>query len=107
MKAAGCETWSPFWRNLTPELVAEAHALGLKVLPWTVNDPADMERLRRGVDGIITDYPDRARRVASRSMPSTDRAMSRGAVGTIESLRPAQPCAYTASLPVTLSQRRR
>lgn len=63
-KAAGCATWSMFWRNLTPELVAEARALGLKVLPWTVNAPADMARLIEwGVDGIITDYPDRLRTV--------------------------------------------
>ena len=61
-KAAGCGTWSMFWRNLSPELIAQARALGLKVLPWTVNDPADMRRLIEwGVDGIITDYPDRLR----------------------------------------------
>ena len=64
VKAAGCETWSPFWRNLTPALVDEAHALGLRVLPWTVNEPADMARLMDArVDGIITDYPDRLRGV--------------------------------------------
>ena len=63
-KAAGCATWSMFWRNLTPELLAEAKALGLKVLPWTVNATADMARLIEwGVDGIITDYPDRLRTV--------------------------------------------
>lgn len=63
-KAAGCGTWSMFWRNLTPELVKEAKALGLAVLPWTVDDPADMGRLiDMGVDGIITDYPDRLRPV--------------------------------------------
>ncbi len=39
-------------------------ALGLKVIPWTVNERADMERLiALGVDGIITDYPDRLRAV--------------------------------------------
>lgn len=64
VKAAGCETWSMFWRNLTPTLAAEARALGLKLLPWTVNDEAEMTRLiELGVDGIITDYPDRLRRV--------------------------------------------
>ena len=64
VKANGCGTWSMFWRNLSPKELAEAHALGLKVLPWTVNDPADMRRLiELGVDGIVTDYPDRLRRV--------------------------------------------
>jgi glycerophosphoryl diester phosphodiesterase len=70
VKAAGCEIWSMFWRNLTPGLVAEARALGLKILPWTVNEPGEMERLiDLGVDGLITDYPDRLRKVlAARSM---------------------------------------
>jgi glycerophosphoryl diester phosphodiesterase len=71
VKAAGCGTWSMFWRNLTPEQVLDAHALQLKVLPWTVNDPSDMARLIDWkVDGIITDYPDRLRRVmADKGMP--------------------------------------
>ena len=60
-KAAGCATWSPFWRNLTAETLAEAHTLGLKVIPWTVNVPAEMTRLiDLGIDGLITDYPDGA-----------------------------------------------
>ena len=59
-KAAGCAVWSPFWRNVTAENVKEAQALGLKVVPWTVNNPADMARLiDLKVDGLITDYPDR------------------------------------------------
>jgi glycerophosphoryl diester phosphodiesterase len=60
-KAAGCAVWSPFWRNVTAENIKEAQALGLKALPWTVNNPAEMTRLiDMGVDGLITDYPDRA-----------------------------------------------
>jgi glycerophosphoryl diester phosphodiesterase len=63
VRAAGCGTWSPFWRNVTAELIAEAHGLGLKVLPWTVNNPADMSRLiDMKVDGLISDYPDRLRK---------------------------------------------
>jgi glycerophosphoryl diester phosphodiesterase len=64
VKAAGCAAWSPFWRNVTPDLVAQSHDLGLKVVPWTVNEPAEMARLiDMKVDGLITDYPDRARTV--------------------------------------------
>jgi glycerophosphoryl diester phosphodiesterase len=71
VKAAGCGTWSMFWRNLTREQVQEAHALALKVLPWTVNDTADMTRLIDWkVDGIITDYPNRLRTVmADKGLP--------------------------------------
>jgi glycerophosphoryl diester phosphodiesterase len=66
VKAAGCDVWSPFHRNATPERIVEAHALGLEVLPWTVNDPADMRRLiDAGVDGLISDYPDRLLGVVS------------------------------------------
>ncbi len=62
VKAAGGVIWSPFWRDVTPEIVAETKALGLTVIPWTVNDPADMARLiDMKIDGLITDYPDRAK----------------------------------------------
>ena len=59
--AAGCSVWSPYYRDLTEETLIEAHALGLRVVVWTVNDADSMLDLARlGVDGIITDYPDRA-----------------------------------------------
>jgi glycerophosphoryl diester phosphodiesterase len=64
VKAAGGAIWSPNYRDLDEALVRQAQALSLKVLPWTINDPADMERLIDwGVDGLITDYPDRLRDV--------------------------------------------
>ncbi len=64
VQAAGCAVWSPFWRNATRARIGEAHALNLAVLPWTVNESADMARLiDDGADGLITDYPDRARAV--------------------------------------------
>ena len=74
--AAGCATWSPLYRNAKPDDVAAAKALGLKVIPWTVNERTDMERLiALGVDGIITDYPDRLRAVmAERNMPMPPQA---------------------------------
>jgi len=60
--AAGGKIWSPFWRNLSAATLAEARGLGLQVVPWTVNEEADMAALLDlGVDGIITDYPDRLR----------------------------------------------
>ena len=44
-----------------PRLIADAHAHGIKVYVYTVNDPAEMRLLHGlGVDGVFTDYPDRA-----------------------------------------------
>ena len=61
VKAAGCAVWSPYYREVTETAPTEAHALGLRVVVWTVNEIDEMLALARlGVDGIITDYPDRA-----------------------------------------------
>lgn len=52
----------PDHRLVTPELVARAHAAGLAVNVWTANEPADIARMKEcGVDGIMSDYPDRLR----------------------------------------------
>ena len=62
MKAIGAAVWSPNWNDVEADQVKEAQALGLKVIPWTINESADMDRfIDMGVDGIITDRPDRLR----------------------------------------------
>jgi len=66
IKDAGGAIWSPYFGDVTPALIAESHALGLKVVVWTVNKEADMARLIEiGVDGIISDHPDLLRQAAS------------------------------------------
>jgi glycerophosphoryl diester phosphodiesterase len=62
VKAAGGTIWSPFHGDLSAALMAQASQLGLKVVVWTVNEPADIARmLDLGVHGIISDRPDRVR----------------------------------------------
>lgn len=62
IKDAGGLIWSPFHKEVDRVQIARAHALGLKVKVWTVNDKTRMaELIDMGVDGIITDYPDRLR----------------------------------------------
>ena len=63
-RAANCKVWSPYFGDVTAKQVKEAQGLGLKVTVWTVNDPQQMNTmLDFGVDGIITDRPDVARKV--------------------------------------------
>lgn len=62
---------SPDYQLVDRAFVDRAHALGLTVIPWTVNEPDAMRALiEAGVDGIITDYPTRLRGVlAELAMP--------------------------------------
>jgi len=65
VEAAGGAAWAPFHEELTPERLKEAQSLGLKVVVWTVNEPAAMRRMIEWrVDAIISDYPDVLRQVA-------------------------------------------
>jgi glycerophosphoryl diester phosphodiesterase len=52
---------NPLHRLVTRELVKDLHSVSLKVYPWTVNDSSRMKTLYSlGVDGVVTDYPDKA-----------------------------------------------
>ena len=73
-KSAGNATgviWAPNYKYLTQDRLKEAHQLGLKVIPWTVNQASSMGQLIDWkVDGIITDYPNILRKVMSdRGLP--------------------------------------
>ncbi len=58
--------WAPAYSDLTDADVQEAHALGLTVVPWTANETTDVRHLVAcGVDGIISDYPDRLMQIVS------------------------------------------
>ncbi|NND03374.1 MAG: hypothetical protein HKN91_11360 [Acidimicrobiia bacterium] len=57
--ATFAQIWSPDYRSLSASSLNEAQAAGMLVIPWTVNETSDMNRLiELGVDGLITDRPD-------------------------------------------------
>lgn len=54
------EILGPYFELLNEDIVSEYKIKGFQILPWTINEVSDMKRLiSYGVDGIITDYPDR------------------------------------------------
>jgi glycerophosphoryl diester phosphodiesterase len=56
--------YNPHFSLVTKELLDYCHGQQMKVVPWTVETIADMKRLKEmGVDGIITDYPDRLSKI--------------------------------------------
>ena len=69
--AAGGRVWSPSYEELDSATLVEARALQLRVIPWTVNEPGFIEfYLDLGVDGMISDYPERVRAaMARRGLP--------------------------------------
>ena len=61
------DIYSPQHALVNEEMLRILHGRGIKVIPWTVNDSKDMKRLiELGVDGIISDYPDRLVKVVAR-----------------------------------------
>jgi glycerophosphoryl diester phosphodiesterase len=60
VQRAGASIYCPEVEFLDERQVCQLHDAGITVLPWTVNDPDDWQRLLAwGVDGITTDFPDR------------------------------------------------
>ena len=56
--------YSPDFTLLSKDEIKTCHRLKMRVVPWTVNEEKDMTELKQwGVDGIITDYPDCARKL--------------------------------------------
>lgn len=56
------DIWSPYFTQVNTERVKQLHDLGIRVIPWTVNKREEMEKVKAvGCDGLITDYPDRAK----------------------------------------------
>ena len=57
--STGVECFHPFFKNMTPENVAEVKSHGLEINTWTVNEEEDIrEMFRVGVDSVIGNYPD-------------------------------------------------
>jgi glycerophosphoryl diester phosphodiesterase len=56
------EVWSPYFEQLDKSKVSKLNSLGIRVIPWTVNKIEDMKAIKEmGCDGLITDYPNRAK----------------------------------------------
>ena len=59
--------YSPNFRMVNPESLKASKSLGMQVIPWTVNEVSDIQNiLSLGVDGIISDYPDRVLKISKR-----------------------------------------
>ena len=87
--AAGGKVWSPNFNDLNQQLLQRARALELRVIPWTVNEVQDMARLIDwGVDGLITDYPDRLRTVMQRRGMGTPPQVARAAAAPLAAAEP-------------------
>lgn len=65
------QIYSPHHELVDAELVDQVHSRGMIIIPWTVNDQADMLRLLEiGVDGFITDYPSLGAELKDRPTPN-------------------------------------
>ncbi|MEM9545415.1 MAG: glycerophosphodiester phosphodiesterase family protein [Bacteroidota bacterium] len=72
IKELGFKPWaySPYFKLVSEELIAYGEKENIQIIPWTVNDEQDIvEMLKLGVDGIISDYPDRVVEIVSSYTP--------------------------------------
>ena len=75
--AAGGTFWGPWFGDLNAAVIQEAKALGLRIHTWTVNEPEEItQALDWAVDGITTDYPDRACGLVKARHPAPPKAGS-------------------------------
>ncbi len=66
--------YSPYYKLLSEKKIDELHDQEIKVIPWTVNNPLEMQQLVAwGVDGIITDYPNKAKEIGLTRQKTDDR----------------------------------
>jgi glycerophosphoryl diester phosphodiesterase len=58
------DVYSPYFKLIDKNMISYCKAKGIKLIPWTVNETEDMEAIKKlNIDGLITDYPDRAIKV--------------------------------------------
>jgi glycerophosphoryl diester phosphodiesterase len=66
-------SFHPHWTLASPEVIAKAHRQNMQVLVWTVNDVTCMRQLASyGVDGIMSDFPDRFTQLSNRTANPED-----------------------------------
>jgi glycerophosphoryl diester phosphodiesterase len=74
LEESGATILSPKFVNLRRDDVTRMHERGIRVIPWTVNKPENIRRaIEWGVDGIISDYPDRVLSVLAGTEPEKSR----------------------------------
>ena len=67
IKTLGGEAWHPKHKDINKDMVRISHEEGLPVNVWTVNEKYEMLRMiEYGVDGIITDYPLRLKKLCEK-----------------------------------------
>lgn len=68
----GVECWHPLCYDMTEDVLAQLRAAGIRINAWTVNTREEMEdMIRKGIDGVITNYPELFREVRAQMTAGT------------------------------------